>query len=58
MSAICGIYNLDGKPAPREGMEQMVAALAHNGPDGQWDMARRAGRAGALDASHYARIAL
>ena len=35
MSAICGIYNLDGKPAPREGMERMLKALAHHGPDGQ-----------------------
>ena len=34
MSAICGTYNLDGKPAPREGMERMLKALAHHGPDG------------------------
>jgi asparagine synthase (glutamine-hydrolysing) len=34
MSAICGIYNLDGKPVSRQDMEQMRAALTRNGPDG------------------------
>jgi asparagine synthase (glutamine-hydrolysing) len=38
MSAICGIYHLDGQPAARETIAAMSAALAHRGPDreGLW----------------------
>ncbi len=34
MSAICGIFNLDGEPVSSQGMESMMAALSHRGPDG------------------------
>jgi asparagine synthase (glutamine-hydrolysing) len=34
MSAICGIFNLDGKPVSSQVMESMMAALCHRGPDG------------------------
>src|SRR4028118_115937 len=34
MSAIVGLYNLDGRSIERSAVEQMVAALAHRGPDG------------------------
>jgi len=34
MSAICGIFNLDGEPVSSQVMESMMAALCHRGPDG------------------------
>jgi asparagine synthase (glutamine-hydrolysing) len=34
MSAICGIYRLGGRPVNRTELEQMLATLAHRGPDG------------------------
>ena len=34
MSAICGIFKLDGAPANPRVMEAMMAALQHRGPDG------------------------
>jgi len=34
MSAICGIFNLDGEPVSPRAMESMMAALGHRGPDG------------------------
>lgn len=34
MSAVAGIYNLDGRPVESTVLEQMVASLAHRGPDG------------------------
>ncbi|HEY2378008.1 MAG TPA: lasso peptide isopeptide bond-forming cyclase [Gemmatimonadaceae bacterium] len=38
MSAICGIFHLDGQPAARDKIAAMSAALAHRGPDrdGLW----------------------
>jgi asparagine synthase (glutamine-hydrolysing) len=38
MSAICGIFHLDGQPVTREDIAVMSAALAHRGPDrdGLW----------------------
>ena len=34
MSAICGIFNLDGKPATQEILERMKKPMAYWGPDG------------------------
>jgi asparagine synthase (glutamine-hydrolysing) len=34
MSAIAGIYTLDGRPVERADVKRMVASLAHRGPDG------------------------
>ena len=34
MSAICGIFNFDGRPVSTADMEIMMAALAHRGGDG------------------------
>ena len=34
MCGICGILNLDGKPAERSLLEAMSETLAHRGPDG------------------------
>ncbi len=34
MSGICGIFNLDGRPADPELIQRMTAAIAHRGPDG------------------------
>lgn len=34
MSAILGIYHLDGKPVAQEDVERMSEILAHRGPDG------------------------
>src|SRR5262245_5040761 len=34
MSAIVGIYHLDGRPVARTDLERMVTILAHRGPDG------------------------
>lgn len=34
MSAIVGVYNLDGRTVERSTVEQMVTVLAHRGPDG------------------------
>lgn len=38
MSAICGIFQLDGEPVARDDIAAMSAALAHRGPDrdGVW----------------------
>jgi asparagine synthase (glutamine-hydrolysing) len=34
VSGICGIYNLDGRPADPDSLLRMTNALAHRGPDG------------------------
>ena len=34
MSGICGIYNLDGRPADSLSVARMTNAVAHRGPDG------------------------
>lgn len=34
MSAIAGMYCLDGRPVDRADLERMVASVAHRGPDG------------------------
>ena len=34
MSAICGIFNLDGKPVDPDLLTKMARADAHRGPDG------------------------
>ena len=51
MSAIVGIYQTDNRPVPREQLEQMLAVLAHRGPDGQacW----QAGAVGLGHAMHW-----
>ncbi len=35
MSGIAGLYYLDGRPAEREAIEHMLAALVHRGPDAE-----------------------
>ena len=35
MSGIAGFYHLDGRPADRADLGQMIASMAHRGPDGQ-----------------------
>lgn len=34
MSAICGIFHIDGRPVMQDRISRMSAALAHRGPDG------------------------
>ena len=34
MSAICGIFYLDGKPVAADTMDPMMEKLSHRGPDG------------------------
>ncbi|HWP41854.1 MAG TPA: asparagine synthetase B, partial [Blastocatellia bacterium] len=35
MSGIFGLYHLDGRPASRSQLQEMMQSLAHRGPDGQ-----------------------
>ena len=35
MCGICGILNIDGKPADEAVLRSMTAAIAHRGPDGE-----------------------
>ncbi len=48
MSAISGVYCLDGRPVERTDIERMVASLTHRGPDGAgiWPTAPNQGPVG------------